>query len=94
MGVDGATFDVMIPLLDAGKMPNFASLMGKGASCNLRSTVPILSPVAWTTFSTGVNPGRHGIFNFLKRKDDAYEINGASSRSGRLRGIPARESPS
>ena len=85
MGVDGATFDVMIPLLDAGKMPNFASLMGKGASCNLRSTVPILSPVAWTTFSTGVNPGRHGIFNFLKRKDDAYEIIASSSSQRRIK---------
>ncbi len=87
IGVDGATFDIILPLVKAGRMPNFEKLMGKGSHCELRSTLPILSPVAWTTFSTGVRPGKHGIFNFLARREEDYEIIPYSSKQRRIKPV-------
>lgn len=64
IGLDGATFDVLRPVMNAGYMPNLATLTEKGCAAVLRSTVPPVTPVAWTTFMTGKNPGKHGIFDF------------------------------
>jgi len=61
-------------MVKEGKLPNMGRLMEEGYYGELESTVPILSPVAWTSFSTGVNPGRHGIFDFLTRQEDTYQI--------------------
>jgi predicted AlkP superfamily phosphohydrolase/phosphomutase len=49
--------------------------------------MPILSPVAWTTFATGVRPGKHGIFNFLARKDQTYAVVPASSAQRRVKPV-------
>jgi len=87
MGVDGATFDIIKPLVRDGELPNFAKLMDRGSFCTLKSTVPLLSPAAWTTFSTGVRPGKHGIFNFLARKNGTYEIDPASSELRRVKPV-------
>ncbi len=65
LGWDGGTFDVLRPLLDAGRMPHTARLMEEGASGPLASTIPALTPVAWTSCYTGVNPGKHGVFDVL-----------------------------
>ncbi|MBI5238713.1 MAG: alkaline phosphatase family protein [Deltaproteobacteria bacterium] len=67
IGIDGATFDVINPLLSAGRLPNFARLMKKGSYGTLRSTIPCLSPAAWTSFMTGTNPAKHGILDFFGR---------------------------
>ena len=48
-----------------GKLPNLARLRATGGYERLRTTYPALSPVAWSTFATGVNPGKHNIFDFL-----------------------------
>lgn len=64
IGLDGATFDIIKPMVDAGKLPTFTKLMKKGAWGPLRSTVPPLTAPAWSSFMTGVNPGKHGVFNF------------------------------
>jgi len=64
LGLDGATFDVLMPLMDAGRMPNLARLIKGGASGVLRSTIPPITPAAWTTFMTGRTPGAHGIIDF------------------------------
>ncbi|MCF1182794.1 alkaline phosphatase family protein [Marichromatium gracile] len=64
-GMDGATFDIMQPLLDAGRLPNLARLIARGASGTLDSSVPELSPPAWTSFMTGVTPGAHGVNDFF-----------------------------
>lgn len=61
IGIDGACWDVLRPLLDAGELPNLSALLSRGAARPLLSTRPPISPVAWTTMMTGVNPGRHGI---------------------------------
>ncbi len=65
-------FDGMDPrraerLMDDGRMPHLAALHASGTFAKLGSTCPPMSPVAWSTFSTGVNPGKHGIYDFLSR---------------------------
>lgn len=64
IGLDGATWTVLKPLIDAGKMPCLKRLMEQGASGVLHSTVPPITPAAWTTFLTGLQPGSHGIIDF------------------------------
>jgi predicted AlkP superfamily phosphohydrolase/phosphomutase len=64
LGLDGATFDVIDPLVQAGKMPALAELMAGGVRARLRSTCPPVSAPAWVTFLTGKQPGKHGVFNF------------------------------
>jgi len=68
IGIDGATFDVIRPLIAEGKLPHMNALMNEGAHGGLLSTIPRLSPVAWTSFSTGATPGSHGVFNFVDIK--------------------------
>lgn len=64
IGLDGATFDVLNPLVEQGRMPRLGELLDRGASGILHSTVPPITPAAWTTFLTGKNPGAHGIIDF------------------------------
>jgi predicted AlkP superfamily phosphohydrolase/phosphomutase len=65
IGLDGATFRVLDPLIKAGAMPGLAILRERGLEATLRSTVPAYTPPAWVSMITGVNPGRHNIFGFL-----------------------------
>ncbi len=64
IGLDGATFAILDPLLDAGRMPNLKRFMTEGVWGVLESTQPPITPAAWTTFMTGKGPGRHGILDF------------------------------
>ena len=64
IGLDGATFDVLNPLMAAGRMPRLQEAVASGTSGILRSTVPPITPAAWTTFLTGKQPGSHGIIDF------------------------------
>lgn len=66
IGLDGATFDVLGPLMDEGVMPNLAAMVEGGTSGVLESTRPPITPAAWTTFMTGKGPGKHGIIDFLR----------------------------
>src|SRR5918996_3494277 len=65
IGLDGATFRALDPLVAQGVMPALGSLIDGGARMVLRSTVPTYTPPAWVSMATGVNPGRHGVFGFL-----------------------------
>ncbi len=65
IGWDGATFDIIMPMIDKSRLPHIASLMHDGVWGRLESTIPPLTPVAWTSLSTGVNPGKHGIFDAM-----------------------------
>ncbi|HEX7880639.1 MAG TPA: alkaline phosphatase family protein [Candidatus Eisenbacteria bacterium] len=71
IGLDGATFDLLKPWLDKGELPNLKRLMDSGVWGELASVNPIISPVAWTSAATGVNPGKHGIFGF-ERPDPTH----------------------
>jgi predicted AlkP superfamily phosphohydrolase/phosphomutase len=74
IGLDGATWDLLDPWLQAGRLPNLARLRERGAYGALASTMPPATLPSWTTFMTGVNPGRHGIFDFTRREPGAYEV--------------------
>ena len=65
VGLDGATWDLVAPWAESGDLPLFRRLMAEGAHGPLRSVTPNLTPPGWTTAFTGVNPGRHGIFDFF-----------------------------
>jgi tetratricopeptide (TPR) repeat protein len=64
VGVDGGDWLNLRPLIDAGKLPNFARLVREGATGPLRSEEPLLSPLLWTTMATGRYPEDHGVLNF------------------------------
>jgi len=73
IGLDGATLDIIEPLVKAGKLPTFASFMKEGAWGKLKSTVLPVSPPAWTSFMTGKNPGKHGVFGFFVNLSNQYK---------------------
>lgn len=66
VGLDGMTYDVMKPLTEMGMMPTCKSLMDRGTWGTLMSTVPPVTGPAWCSFSTGKQPGNHGVFDFFK----------------------------
>ena len=67
LGIDGLDHGLLERFLAAGRLPNFASLAREGDFTPLETTMPPLSPVAWSTFITGLDPGGHGIFDFVHR---------------------------
>src|SRR5689334_4714952 len=82
LGFDGADADLARQWMDEGKLPNLAKLRAEGTFAPLRSTIPSQTPVSWSTFSTGLNPGRHGIFDFLKRNTEDYRPTFAAAVEG------------
>ena len=66
IGLDGASFNVIDPMIQSGELPNLARLMEEGARGELRSTFPPITHAAWSSFSTGKNPGRHGVMDFIE----------------------------
>lgn len=64
VGLDGATFSVLDPLMAEGRMPHLKRFIERGVAGILNSTQPPITPAAWTTFMTGKGPGRHGILDF------------------------------
>ena len=64
IGWDGATFDIINPLIKAGKMPNLQKIITNGFKRELYSSIPPISAPAWISFMTGRNPGKHGVLGF------------------------------
>ncbi len=67
LGLDGLEPKIVDRLLRARELPHFARLRAEGGYARVATTCPAQTPVAWSTFATGVNPGGHGIFDFLRR---------------------------
>ncbi len=65
VGLDGADWDLIDPLMEQGKLPHIKAVIARGARARLRALTPILSPLLWTSIATGVGPQRHGITDFL-----------------------------
>ena len=86
LGLDGLDPRQTERLMAEGKLPNLARLAAEGSYTRLRTTFPALSPVAWSTFATGVSPAKHNIFDFLDRSLKTYVPQLSSARVGR----PAR----
>lgn len=74
VGLDGATFDLIEPWVAEGRLPNLGKLMRKGAWGRLMAPMPPVTFPSWTTFMTGVNPGRHGILDFTRRRGGEYAV--------------------
>ena len=66
IGIDGACWEYIDPLLKEGKLPNIKKMMDNGSYGILESVLPPISPVAWSSVITGTNPGKHGIFGWKK----------------------------
>jgi predicted AlkP superfamily phosphohydrolase/phosphomutase len=64
IGLDGATYDLLVPWAESGRMSNLARLMATSARAVVNSTRPYITPVAWTTFQTGCDPHEHGILDY------------------------------
>jgi len=67
VGLDGLEPSIVEPLLDAGELPHLDRLRQSGGYSRIQTTLPAQTPVAWSTFATGTNPGGHGIFDFVRR---------------------------
>ena len=80
LGLDGLEPELVERYLAEGKLPNMAALRERGRYSRLRTTYPALSPVAWATFATGSNPGKHNLFDFLNRNLHSYLPELSSSR--------------
>jgi tetratricopeptide (TPR) repeat protein len=65
IGLDGADWELLLPMIRAGRLPNLARLFREGAHGDLRSYDPMFSPMLWTTVATGKSPDKHGIADFL-----------------------------
>ena len=72
IGLDGATFDLILPWVREGHLPAFKRIIEEGAWGELQSTMPPLTGPAWSSFITGKNPGKHGIFDFMIRNPKGY----------------------
>ena len=72
LGLDGLDPKLTEKFMAEGKLPNLSKLKEQGSYSRLRTTFPALSPVAWSTFATGVNPAKHNIFDFLNRNMKSY----------------------
>ena len=72
LGLDGIDPGLLKLFLDQGKLPNFQRLRSEGGLCDLRTSIPPQSPVAWSNFITGTDPGGHAIFDFLHRNPEDY----------------------
>jgi predicted AlkP superfamily phosphohydrolase/phosphomutase len=84
LGLDGATFDLMLPWIAEGHLPTLGRLVGKGAWSRLTSTIPPITPCAWSSFLTGKNPGKHGLFDFVQPQPGTRKMvfTNASFRQG------------
>ena len=85
IGIDGATFDLIEPWADQGKLPTFKSLLDAGVHGELKSTIPPVTAPAWTSFMTGMNPGKHGLFDFLEPIRIATECDTPMAAHGKPR---------
>ncbi|MBU0730977.1 MAG: alkaline phosphatase family protein [Proteobacteria bacterium] len=90
IGIDGGTFDVIMPMIEAGLLPNLGKLVRNGIRSELLSTIPPVTSPAWSSFITGTNPGRHGVFGFFDRDLANYELNSVNTLMNltNMKGIP------
>ena len=83
IGLDGATFDLLMPWIRAGELPVLRRLMDHSLYGYLISALPALTPVAWSSFMTGMNPGKHGILGFTAlRRDGRPSVISSRDRRG------------
>jgi len=83
LAFDGADYDLVRRWSAEGRLPTISRLAREGTFGPLRSTIPAFTPTAWSSFLTGLNPGRHGIFNFTTNPNRGRQkLESAASRAG------------
>ncbi len=87
VGLDGADWDIIRPLMDQGRLPTMQRLVGQGARARLKAIAPILSPILWTSIATGVGPSRHGIVDFLAVNKETGEQVPVTSNMRRVKAL-------
>ena len=90
LGFDGLDFDLTRQMIASGRLPGFARLADAGGFSPLGTTIPPQSPVAWSSFITGLDPGGHGIFDFVHRDPKTmlpYLSTTATAPAGRTLGL-------
>jgi predicted AlkP superfamily phosphohydrolase/phosphomutase len=85
VGLDGLDPDLTEKFMASGKLPNFSKFSQSGSFSRLETTFPAVSPVAWSSFATSVNPGKHNIFDFLTPNRKRYMAELSSVRIGSVR---------
>jgi predicted AlkP superfamily phosphohydrolase/phosphomutase len=94
IGLDGATFTVLTPLMQSGYMPHLQKALANGATGELLSTIPPVTALAWPSFMTGNNPGKHGLMGWQGRLNEHFErpwISGSTIRGPKLWHLANRE---
>ena len=101
LGIDGLDPNICERMMDAGELPNFDRLRRQGDFRRLQTVMPPQSPVAWASLASGCNPGKHGIFDFVKRHPANYSlhstlfrINQSVLRRRDTMFLPSRKGPS
>lgn len=85
IGIDGGTLDLIRPWAEEGHLAHLGRLMAEGAWGLLESTLPPVTSPAWPTFATGKNPGKHGVFDFIRPRGSDFDmVNSTSIRSRTL----------
>lgn len=74
LGIDGATWTIIDKYLNEGYLPNFSYIINNGSKGTLMSTFPMVTLPAWTSIFTGVNPGKHGITDFIISERDQFRL--------------------
>ncbi len=80
LGIDGVPCSLLKRFIDEGLMPNLAGLVKKGTLSNMTASIPEVSSTSWSTFMTGVNPGKHGIYGFMELQKGSYKWKFPDSR--------------
>lgn len=81
LGIDGMDPILARQMMREGDLPNFSKLASLGHFGELQTTMPPQSPVAWSSFITGTNPGGHGIYDFIHRDPQSFQPYLSTSRS-------------
>ncbi|MGZ3523226.1 MAG: alkaline phosphatase family protein [Thermodesulfobacteriota bacterium] len=79
IGLDGATFEILTPLIERGFLPNLKKFIENGASGPLESTIPPISGPAWLAMATGMSPDKSGVYDFLICQNESYHLKSIGS---------------
>jgi predicted AlkP superfamily phosphohydrolase/phosphomutase len=90
IGLDGLEPGIVEAMLERGELPNLARIRNSGSYTRLKTTYPAQTPVAWSSFVTGANPGAHGIFDFICRDPQTYLPDVALTRFERPKNLLAQ----
>jgi len=80
LSIDGVPFGLLERLLQQGVMPHLARLIEQTGMQPMRSVQPTVSCVAWSSYMTGCNPGKHGVLGFIDRREGSYDLSFPNSR--------------